>query len=51
MELDEKEQEGNFSLESAARSLRNGDLEEVMLKEEVFWRQMTRVKWIKKSGL
>ena len=35
--LDEKEQEGNFSPKLAAkRSLRKGDLEEVLLKEEVF---------------
>ncbi|RVW55306.1 hypothetical protein CK203_089046 [Vitis vinifera] len=35
--LDEKEQDGNFSPELATmRSLRKGDLEEVLLKQEVF---------------
>ena len=38
--LDEEEQEGIFTLElTAKRTLRKGELEEVLLKEEVFLRQ------------
>ena len=38
--LDEEEQEGIFTLElTARRTLRKGELEEVLLKEEVFLRQ------------
>ena len=40
MGLDEEEQEGIFTLElTAKRTLRKGELEEVLLKEEVFLRQ------------
>ena len=50
MILDEKEQESNFSSHLAARRmLRKGELEDVLLKEKVFWRQKSRVKWIKKG--
>lgn len=36
MELDEKEQEGSFSSKLVIRkALKNGELEEVVLKEEV----------------
>ena len=50
MVLDEKEQESNFSSHLAARRmLRKGELEDVLLKEKVFWRQKSRVKWIKKG--
>lgn len=39
VELDEKEQEGSFSSELVVRkTLKNGELEEVVLKEEVTWR-------------
>ena len=38
--LDEEEQEGIFTLElTTRRTLRKGELEEVLLKEEVFLRQ------------
>ena len=48
--LVENEQDGNFSPELATRrSLRKGDLEEVLLKQEVFKRQNTRIKWITKG--
>ena len=48
--LDEKEQERNFSLKLAARrTLRKGELEEVLLKEEVFWRQKSKINWIKEG--
>ena len=40
MGLDEEEQEGIFTLElTTRRTLRKGELEEVLLKEEVFLRQ------------
>ncbi|RVW91343.1 hypothetical protein CK203_035391 [Vitis vinifera] len=45
--LDEKEQEGNFLSHLAARkTLRKRELEDVSLKEEVFWRQKSRAIWI-----
>ena len=45
VDLDEKKQEENFLSDLAARrTLRKGELEDVLLKEEVFWRQNSRVK-------
>ena len=43
--IDAVEQEGVLSLElSAQRALRKGELEELILREEVHWRQKAKVK-------
>ncbi|RVW76853.1 hypothetical protein CK203_043082 [Vitis vinifera] len=34
---------------TAQRALRKGELEELLLKEEVHWRQKARVKWVKEG--
>ena len=44
------EQEGVLSSElSPQRALRKGELEELVLREEVHWRQKARVKWVKEG--
>ena len=48
--IDDVEQERVlFSELSAQRALRKGELEELLLKEEVHWRQKVRVKWVKEG--
>ncbi|KAJ9685133.1 hypothetical protein PVL29_017245 [Vitis rotundifolia] len=44
------EQEGGLSPElSIQRALRKGELEELILREEIHWRQKARVKWVKEG--
>ncbi|RVW39059.1 Transposon TX1 uncharacterized 149 kDa protein [Vitis vinifera] len=44
------EQEGGLSPELLIqRALRKGELEEVILREEIHWRQKARVKWVKEG--
>ena len=44
------EQEGNLSLElSTQRTLRKGELEELLLREDVHRRQKVRVKWAREG--
>ena len=46
--IDAIEQEGVLSSElSAQRVLRKGELEELILREEIHWRQKAKVKWVK----
>ncbi|KAJ9701108.1 hypothetical protein PVL29_006452 [Vitis rotundifolia] len=46
--IDVMEQEGVLSLDlSAQRVIRKGELEEVILMEEIHWRQKANVKWVK----
>ena len=48
--IDDVEQERVLLSElSAQRALRKGELEELLLKEEVHWRQKARVKWVKEG--
>ncbi|RVW70784.1 hypothetical protein CK203_058030 [Vitis vinifera] len=48
--IDLIEQEGNLNLDLVLeRTLRRRELEDVLLKEEVQWRQKSRVKWIKEG--
>ncbi|RVX16267.1 putative mitochondrial protein [Vitis vinifera] len=48
--IDRIEQEGNLNLELVSeRILRRKELEDLLLKEEVQWRQKSRVKWIKEG--
>ena len=48
--IDDVEQERVlFSELSAQRALRKGELEELIFKEEVHWRQKVRVKWVKEG--
>ena len=48
--IDDVEQERVLLSElSAQRALRKGELEELLLKEEVHWRQKVRVKWVKEG--
>ncbi|RVW37380.1 hypothetical protein CK203_087736 [Vitis vinifera] len=48
--IDRIEQEGNLNLEVVSeRILRRKELEDLLLKEEVQWRQKSRVKWIKEG--
>ena len=48
--IDRLEQEGNLSQDLIAlRSLRRKELGDVLLKEEVHWRQSSRIKWIKEG--
>ena len=48
--IDAVEQEGVLSSElSAQRALRKGELEELILREEIYWRQKGRVKWVKEG--
>ena len=42
--------EGNLTPKlSALRALSKGELEELLLKEEMYWRQKARVKWIREG--
>ena len=46
--FDVVEQEGVLTSElSAQRALRKGELEELILREEIHWRQKAKVKWVK----
>ena len=46
--IDAIEQEGVLSSDlSAQRDLRKGELEELILREEIHWRQKIKVKWVK----
>ena len=48
--FDTLEQEGGLSLELLVqRALRKGELEELILREEIHWRQKARVKWVKEG--
>ena len=48
--IDRLEQEGNLSQDLITlRNLRRKELGEVLLKEEVHWRQSSRIKWIKEG--
>ncbi|WKA09802.1 hypothetical protein VitviT2T_027421 [Vitis vinifera] len=48
--IDRIEQEGNLNLDLVSeRTLRRKGLEDLLLKEEVQWRQKSRVKWIKEG--
>ena len=48
--IDAVEQEEVLSSElSAQRALRKGELEELILREEVHWTQKARVKWVKEG--
>ena len=46
--IDAIEQEGVLSSDlSAQRVLRKGELEELILREKIHWRQKVKVKWVK----
>ena len=46
--IDAIKREGNLSPElSALRALRKGELKELLLREEMHWRQKLRVGWVK----
>ena len=46
--FDVVEQEGVLTSElSAQRALRKGQLKELILREEIHWRQKAKVKWVK----
>ena len=48
--FDTMEQERGISLELLVqRALRKEELEELILREEIHWRQKTRVKWVKEG--
>ncbi|RVX13392.1 Transposon TX1 uncharacterized 149 kDa protein [Vitis vinifera] len=48
--IDRIEQEGNLNSDLVSeRTLRRKELEDLVLKEEVQWRQKSRVKWIKEG--
>ena len=48
--IDRLGQEGNLSQDLIVlRNLRRKELGEVLLKEEVHWRQSSRIKWIKEG--
>ncbi|RVW28221.1 hypothetical protein CK203_083720 [Vitis vinifera] len=48
--IDLIEQKGNLNLDLVSeRTLRRKELEDLLLKEEVQWRQKSRVKWIKEG--
>ncbi|RVW43484.1 hypothetical protein CK203_095330 [Vitis vinifera] len=50
--FDTLEQEGGLSPELLVqRALRKGELEELILREEIHWRQKVRVKWVKEGDL
>ena len=45
------DREGGLSPELLVqRALRKGELEELILREEIHWRQKARVKWVKKGN-
>ncbi|RVX19478.1 hypothetical protein CK203_005375 [Vitis vinifera] len=46
--IDANEQEGALSSDLAVqRAVRKGELEEIILREEIHWRQKAKVKWVK----
>ena len=46
--IDVIEQEGVLSFDlSVQRVVRKGELEEIILREEIHWRQKAKVKWVK----
>ena len=46
--IDANEQEGALSSDLAAqRVVRKGELEEIIMREEIHWRQKAKVKWVK----
>ena len=48
--FDTMEQEGGLSPELLVqRALRKGELEELILREEIHWTQKARVKWVKEG--
>ncbi|KAJ9701102.1 hypothetical protein PVL29_006450 [Vitis rotundifolia] len=48
--IDLIEQEGNLNIDLVSeRTLRRRELEDLLLKEEVHWRQKSKVKWIKEG--
>ncbi|RVW77186.1 Transposon TX1 uncharacterized 149 kDa protein [Vitis vinifera] len=48
--LDAIEQDGGLTSELLGqRALRKGELEELILREEIHWRQKARVKWVKEG--
>ena len=48
--FDSMEQEGGLSPELLIhRAVRKGELEELILREEIHWRQKARVKWVKEG--
>ena len=48
--LDAIEQDGGLTFELLVqRALRKGELEELILREEIHWRQKARVKWVKEG--
>ena len=48
--IDAVKQEGILTFElSAQRALRKGELKELILREEIHWRQKARVKWVKEG--
>ena len=48
--IDLFEQEGNLNHDLLLeRTLKRKELEELLLKEEVYWRQKSRIKWIKEG--
>ena len=48
--FDAIEQEGGLTSELLSqRAIRKGELEELILREEIHWRQKTRVKWVKEG--
>ena len=48
--FDSMEQEGGLSPELLIhRALRKGELKELILREEIHWRQKARVKWVKEG--
>ena len=49
--IDDVEQEGVLSSKlSVQRALRKEELEELILREEVHWRQKARVEWVKEGN-
>ncbi|WKA03651.1 hypothetical protein VitviT2T_021750 [Vitis vinifera] len=46
--IDANEQEGALSFDLAVqRAVRKGELEEIIMREEIHWRQKAKVKWVK----
>lgn len=49
-DIDRLEQEGLLSKEALGRRIvKRGELEKVLLKEEVLWREKSRVTWVKEG--
>ena len=48
--IDAIEQEGALSSDLAAlRAIRKGELEELILREEIHWKQKAKIKWVKEG--